>query len=433
MIDYKRKLAILCLITGSSFLALDSYAAEKPRWGKAKHKCTTGSNGLVWAKLKGVKLGRKKKTCESKKGYSPPPFNARGASGKPDYCKTLPAGVYGYWKVKGDAQCKDGKKVKNNQEPYWDKPKHRCTAPGKGLVTARLLGVDGKWWGKKGRKLELCQSNKAPSINALGATGRPDSCKKKLVHVYGNWENNSDELCMPTWSKVKAVGCMGPDIGSDSNNKRQVLRSKVTKLKNGGKWWQVNKWKWPLTDKKRQWAREQCMNQLHPTRGKPDYCKIKAGVWAYWYQPVEQCDKPLKWAKFRDDGCVKDMETPNLTGGDLDFTGKRSYTARLKKVKGDWYESCRTWPIEGLEANDGRVLTAEGPTGCVIQNGDEVAGIIVGGALSAGAAYFSVGTSAGASGAIAVAGASATTLALKSMDTATSVDGVLWVEDNSCR
>lgn len=424
--------AIYCVLAVVGCFTFASIGAEKPRWGKAKHKCTTGTEGLVSAKLKGVKLGRKKKTCESKKGYSPPAFNARGASGKPSYCKTLPAGVYGYWKIDNDKQCKDGKKVKDQQDPYWDKPKHRCTAPGKGVVTARLLGVDGKWWGKKGKKLDLCEGNDAPSINALGVSGRPDSCKKKLVHVYGSWKNNNDELCTPTWKEPKAVGCMGPDIDSGSDKLRQVTRSKVTKLKNGGKWWQINKWKWPLTEKKRKWAREQCMDQAHPVKGKPDYCKVKAGIWAYWYEPVEQCDSPLKWAKFKDDGCVKDMEHPNLSGGDLDFTGKRSFTARLKKVKGDWYESCRTWPIDSEKASNDDILNAIQPTGCVLKDGDAVTGVVVGGALSAGAAYFSAGASAAASGGISVVGSVATAYVLSSMDTTTSVDGVLWVDDNSC-
>ena len=433
MIKQQSKLQILCILIITSGLSFGVMAAEKPRWGKAKHKCTTGSNSLVWAKLKGVKIGRKKKTCESKKGYKAPAFNARGAKGKPSYCKTKPTGVFGYWKIKNDKQCKGGKKIKNKQEPFWDKPKHRCTGPGKGEVTARLLGVDGKWFGKKGRKLELCKGNKAPSIDALGVKGQPSSCKKKLVHVYGSWTNNNDQLCMPKWKDLKEIGCMGPDIDNGGTKDRQVVRAKITKLKNGGKWWQINKWKWPLTDKKREWAREACMDLAHPTKGKPDYCKVRAGVWAYWYKPVAQCNKPLEWTKFKDNGCVKDMDVPNLSGGDLDSTGKRSYTARLKKVKGDWWESCRTWPIHSQEANDDRILNASKPTGCILKEADEVAGIVVGGALSAGAAYFSAGASAGASGAISVAGATATSQLLKSMDTTTSVDGVLWVDDNSCQ
>jgi len=429
----KSYLSIFCMFAAISCFTFSTLAAEKPRWGKAKHKCTSGTKGLVWAKLKGVKLGKKKKTCESKKGYTPPAFNARGASGKPDYCKTLPAGVYGYWKVKKDKQCKDGKKIKDKQEPYWDKPKHRCTAPGKGVVTARLFGVDGKLWGKKGKKLDLCEGSDAPIINALGVTGQPNSCQKKLVHVYGSWKNNNDELCEPTWGKTEKKGCMGPDVENGISQFRQVNRAKLSKLKNGGRWWQIKQWKWPLTDKKRQWAREQCMNQVHGEKGKPDYCKVKAGVWAYWYEPVEQCDTPLEWTKFKDNGCVKDMEYPDLSGGELDSIGKRSYSARLKKVKGDWYESCRTWPIDAQQARDGTTLNAVKPTGCILQDGDEVAGIVVGGALSASAAYYSLGASAQASGAISVAGASATTLVLKTMDTTTSVDGVLWVNDNSCR
>jgi hypothetical protein len=421
-----------CLIIAMSLTSNTLLAADKAHWGKAKHKCTTGTNGLVSAQLKGVKLGKKMKTCEGKDGNTPPPFNARGASGKPNYCKTWPAGVYGYWEIKNDEQCVDGKKQKGNQDPYWDKPKHRCTAPGKGRVEARLLGVDGKWWGKKGRKYDLCNGDNAPSINAFGVSGRPSSCKKRAVHVYGIWENSNDEICTPSWGEVKNKGCMGPrDEGS--TRYRQVSRSKITKLKNGGRWWQVNKWKWPLTDNKRKWAREACMGLEHPTKGKPDYCKIKAGVWAYWYKDVQSCDTPLEWAKFKDDGCVKDMANPNLPGSNLDITGKRSYSARLKKVAGDWYESCRTWPIKDEKAWNGTVLNATRPSGCVIQKGDEVAGIVAGGALSAGAAYFSFGTTTGASGAIAVTGSAATTAALKSMDTATSVDGVLWVDDASCR
>ncbi len=408
------------------------YAKEKPRWGKIKHKCTDGQSGLVWAKLKRVKFGQVKKTCEGKKGKRPPHFNALGASGKPDYCKTLPTGVYGYWKLKKDDQCKNGKKVKGKQQAYWDRPKHRCTAPGKGVVEAKLLGVDGSWWGKKGRKMDLCKSNKAPTIDALGVSGRPDSCKKKLVHVYGIWKNNSDGLCEPVWGDIKNKGCMGPDIDKGGHKDRQVTRAKLSQLKNGGRWWQINKWKWPLTPAKRKWAREQCLNTEHPKKGKPDYCKVKGGVWAYWYKEVEHCETPLEWTRFKDKGCVSDMQFPDLPTTEISPEGKRSYHARLKKVAGDWYESCRTWSIENAEANNGEKLTASKPSGCILQDGDEVLGYAAGGALSTGAALFSAGASAAASGAISVAGAAATTQMLKAMDTATSVDGVLWVADSSC-
>ncbi len=423
---------IILLIMMSIFIGSVS-AKEKPRWGKIKHKCTSGQSGLVWAKLKGVKFGQVKKTCEGKKGKTPPPFNALGASGKPDYCKTRPTGVYGYWKLDNDQQCKQGKKIKGKQQAYWDRPKHRCTGPGKGVVEAKLLGVDGSWWGKKGRKMDLCKSDNAPSINALGVSGRPNSCKKKLVHIYGVWKNNQDSLCEPVWKAVKNKGCMGPDIDNGGQKDRQVSRAKLTKLKNGGRWWQISKWKWPLTAAKRKWAREQCLNIVHPTKGKPDYCKVKSGVWAYWYKEVDQCDKPLEWAKFKDNGCVSDMQYPDLPGANLETAGKRSYSARLKKVAGDWYESCRTWPIENKKANNGMNLTASKPTGCILQDGDEAIGYVAGGGLSAGAAVFSLGGTAAASGAISVVGAAATTQALKAMDTTTSVDGVLWVDDASCQ
>lgn len=423
------KVIVLIMV---SMICSNVQAKEKPRWGKIKHKCTDGKSGLVWAKLIGVKFGQVKKTCEGKKGKQPPAFNALGVSGNPDYCKTLPIGVYGYWKLVNDQQCKNGKKIKGKQQAYWDRPKHRCTAPGKGVVEAKLLGVDGDWWGKKGRKMDLCKSNNAPSLNALGINGRPSSCQKKLVHVYGIWNNNHDVLCEPVWGSIKTKGCMGPDIYNGGRKDRQVIRAKLSKLKNGGKWWQVNKWKWPLTANKRKWAREQCLNTVHPKKGKPDFCKVKNGIWAYWYKEVEKCDKPLEWTKFKDQGCVSDMQNPDLPSMDISKVGKRSYHARLKHVAGDWYESCRTWPIDKEKANNGVILDNSKPTGCILQNGDEVIGYAAGGALAAGAAAFSSGASAGASAAISVAGSAATTHVLKAMDTTTSVDGVLWVTDSKC-
>ncbi len=408
------------------------YAAEKPHWGKAKHKCTSDDNGLVWAKLKGVKLGKKKKTCEGKGGKTPPPFKARGASGAPDYCKGKVTGVYGYWEIENDKQCSGGKKQKGSQEAYWDRAKHRCTAPGVGLVEARLKGVGGKNLGKKKDRMALCEGGNAPDLEAFGVSGQPNSCDKRLVHVYGQWENEDDPLCTPVWGEVKNKGCMGPDLDSGSGKDRQVSRAKLKKLKNGGRWWQITKWKWPLTDKKRKWSREQCLKIEHPTKGKPDYCKVKSGVWAYWYDEVQSCDKPLEWTKFKDDGCVKDMEFPNLPSTDLDPSGQRSYSARLKHVAGDWYESCRTWRVENETAKDGAVLNQSQPTGCLIQEADEVVGLIAGGALSAGTAYFVPGLGVAAAGEAAVIGAAATSAALKAMDTATSVDGVVWVNDQSC-
>lgn len=446
MSRYMNSWSKTCLVVALSLVSTAGLSADKAHWGKAKHKCTSGTNGLVSAKLKGVKLGKKMKTCEGKDGNTPPPFNARGASGAPDYCKKWPAGVYGYWNIENDKQCKDGKKEKGNQDPYWDKPKHRCTAPGKGRVEARLLGVDGAWWGKKGRKFDLCNSEDAPAIDAFGMTGKPTSCKKRAVHVYGIWDNNDDAICAPVWGEVEKKGCMGPIDSASSNPAesmyRQVSRAKISKLKNGGKWWQINKWKWPLTNKKRQWAREQCLNMEHPTKGKPDYCKVKSGVWAYWYQTVQQCETPLEWAKFKDNGCVKDMQQPDLPGSDIDITGMRSYSARLKKVAGNWLESCITWPIENQEARNGTVLNAPKPSGCLIQNGNKAVGVVVGTTLAVGAVAASGGTSTGASGVFYTAGATvgqslaeavATEGVLLAMDTTTSIDGVVWVEDASCR
>lgn len=197
MINHYKTFNLFIFIFVTSFLSLNLQAAKKvPHWGKAKHKCVSASQGLVFAKLKGVKIGKKKKTCESKKGYEAPHFSRYGATGKPNYCKTKPTGVYGYWKIKNDKNCEKTKKVR---EPYWGKVKHRCKGLGKGLITARLLGAKDS----KKATFGLCNSAKAPSMRVGGKLRRPDSCKKNLIHVYGQWNTIDDKKCKPKIKKLR--------------------------------------------------------------------------------------------------------------------------------------------------------------------------------------------------------------------------------------
>jgi hypothetical protein len=422
----------LAIVLG--MFATNASAAEKPRWGKIRHKCTTESNGLVWAKLKGVKLGKKMKTCKGTNGRTPPTFNAKGASGEPDKCKRKPTGIYGYWDIPNDPLCKDGKKNREAADaPYWDKPKHWCASPGVGKVEARLLGVKGKLTGRKQRKFDLCNSDGAPTLNVLGASGRATWCQKRVVHVYGRWTIKNDELCEPVWGEVKKKGCLGPDADNGGTKDRQARRAKLKKLKNGAKWWQITKWKWPLTKNKRAWARSECLKQEHPTKGKPDYCKVQNGIWAYWYDEVQQCKKPLEWTRFKDDGCVADMETPNLSGNDLVSTGMRSYSARLKHAKGDLLTACKTWSVNNQKANNDTVLDVARPTGCLLNNADGVIAHAVGIGAAGATLYLSSGTSAAATAEIYVGTAAGTAVLLNTLDLTTSVDGVVWVEDSSCR
>jgi hypothetical protein len=188
-----------------------------------------------------------------------------------------------------------------------------------------------------------------------------------------------------------------------------------------------------LTDKKRAWARSACLEVEHPTKGKPDYCKVQSGVWAYWYEEVNECEKPLEWAKFKDDGCVADMESPNLSGGDLDPSGKRSYSARLKHAKGNLLEACETWSVDGVTAKDGTEFDVAHPTGCLLNNADGVIAHAVGIGSAAMALYLSSGSTATSTAEIYVGTAATTAVLLNTLDLTTSVDGVVWVEDSSCR
>jgi hypothetical protein len=298
---------------------------------------------------------------------------------------------------------------------YWGKAKHKCISYARGRVRAKLKGVP-----KGADKLQQCRNN-PPAFSEHGAAGKP-SCDKKLLGTYGEWIVENDSKCLPEWGKVRKKGCMSPN--------KQVYRSYLKDLKKG---------KAGEDSKGKAYRKAVCEETVgpRPLDRVPDRCVPKAFgvIWAEWYVEGEACEEPLDWGKFKDNGCVKDMKNANADLGGIDIGPKRSYTAKLKNVGGDWLDACRFAAAGNEATKDGRRLNFAHPTACYIADADKPLsygiGAVFGGAaglatMPAGGAGFAVGA------VVSVASQAATEGLLAGVDTKTSVRGVFWVDDERC-
>lgn len=387
-------------------------AGNRVFWDNAKLKCKNNGDGVVKAKLKGVKLGKKRKVCED----SPPEFNALGASGEPARCKgKVDTSMWGEWDVEDHPGCE----AKAADGAYWDKAVHSCRGPNTGRVKARLRGVA---WGQKKSTCE--QTDISVLGDTLGASGTPDKCKSYVNgSVYGFWEIENDQRCAPAWGKVRKKGCMSPDPNNPGGGNRQVYKAAFKKLKNTrGE---------NDTEASRRAVCMDTQGPYHPDGSgplsKPDWCKIKGlEKTAYWYVEGESCEKDLEWKKWKDDGCVKNLAPRKRAQLSVDFESKRQIRATLKNKGGPLNAACLGMPVKGKEFA-GLELNFEHPTVCFSKDGDKV----VAGTATVGLAGVAFMLNPVAGAAVGVVGGLGS-LFLDSWDPLTSSKAIFWVDDASC-
>jgi hypothetical protein len=287
-----------------------------------------------------------------------------------------------------------------------------------GEVTARLDGIP---WGQSWE--DTCNGNiagqKPPNLNQFGATGQPDRCEKDALStgIWGKWTVNNDVACAPDlrWEGWKKAGCFGPN--------RQVYSARLMNSKD----WEADCKKTDTSDVtgKSGW-------------GTPDRCvkdALPTGIWGEWYTH-EQCQVPLTWGTFGNNGCVKDMDHPDVSAGGVLFEGKRSYSSVLWNAGGEWTEACKFAPATVLDADGKPIAEFEHPTGCVVADADRVISYVVGAILGGAGGLLASPASPKAAVAVGalvgVAGTAATELLLAGVNTNLNVWGIFWVDDASC-
>jgi hypothetical protein len=301
---------------------------------------------------------------------------------------------------------------------WWKDVSHSCLRPGVGQVSAKLEGIP---WGQSWEN--ACNGSAAPALNRFGASGRPDRCEKDApwnTGIWGKWTVRDDPRCPDPnrlrWTDWKRAGCFGPN--------RQVYSARLM----GSRDWEGD---CAVTDTSEVSGREGW--------GTPDRCvkdAIPTGIWGEWYREGEACRVPLTWGTFRDNGCVKDMGTPDGNAGGVSLQGKRSYSAVLYNVGGDWTEACRFAPAVVAGPGVRGRAEFEHPTACVVADADRavgyVAGAVFGAATSLITSPASPTAAAAAGAAVGVATTAATEGLLAAVNTDLNVWGVFWVDDATC-
>lgn len=301
----------------------------------------------------------------------------------------------------------------------WTDVRHACTALNVGEVTAKLDGIP---WGQSWE--DTCAGKIAgqrpPNLDKFGATGQPHRCEKDALStgIWGKWTVNDDAACAPDlrWEGWKKAGCFGPN--------KQVYSARL-----------VNSSDWEADCKKTDTSGVAGKTDW----GTPDRCvkdALATGIWGEWYTD-EQCQVPLAWGNFTDNGCVKDMDHPDVNAGGVLFEGKRSYSSVLWNVGGEWTEACKFASASVVLGEDKTPIAEfEHPTGCVVADADRAMGYVVGailgaaGGLAASPASPKVAVAVGA--VVAIASTAATEALLAGVNTNLNVWGIFWVDDTSC-
>jgi hypothetical protein len=289
----------------------------------------------------------------------------------------------------------------------WDNKGTRCAGTQR-VDFARLWGlIPGTDW------VGICKRTRAAGLYPRTDGKVPSTCVQKLDgSVWAEWKYSNHPTCGARFEPVKKAGCFGPN--------RQVYSARLTGDLAGRSW------------------EEACESAVGPNSlGKPDRCvkdALPTGIWGEWYSQ-EPCDIPLRWGSLKDDGCIKEMKTPDADRGGISLKGYRSYSSVLWNAGGDWREACRFAPIR-QKTEKGQLVAMPFPTACVVADADDGLSWATTAIIGAGTAFIASPTGpyaiAASGAAIAVASKAAEAGLFEVWDTSLNVWGVFWVRDPAC-
>jgi hypothetical protein len=378
-----------------------SAAGAAPYWGDKGTRCE-GTRRVDYARLWGLTAGTDwvgicKRTPAS--GLYP-----RTNGKRPSTCvQKADSSVWAEWRYSNHPSCREDAP----RDLRWGDVGHRCDGPHR-IEYARLWGLrPGTDW--KG----ICERTKAAGVSPLSNGKVPSTCvDKPALGTWGEWKYSNHATCGARFEPVKKAGCFGPN--------RQVYSARLAGDLGGRSW------------------EEACPSTTGPDNlGKPDRCvkdALNTGMWGEWYSQ-KPCDVPLEWGALKDNGCIKDMKTPDADAGGISLKGYRSYSGVLWNAGGDWLEACRFTPIRKRTAA-GRLVAMPFPTACVVADADDGLGWATTAIIGAGTAFIASPTGpyaiAASGAAIALASKAAETGLFEAWDTSLNVWGVFWVRDATC-
>jgi hypothetical protein len=402
-----KRLATYCrrTVAGAALTLLGIVSAAPAdaalRWGNQGTKCE-GAQRVDYARLWGLAWGTDwVGICKRTRGTG---LDPRSNGKVPSSCvQKADSSVWAEWKYSNHPSCKGGAV----ERPRWNEVGHKCEG-GHRVEYARLWGLrPGTDW--KG----ICGRTRADGVSDLSNGKVPSRCVDKgALGTWGEWKYSNHLTCGAKFEPAKKAVCFGPD--------RQVYSARLTGDLAGRTW------------------EKGCESTPGPDRlGKPNRCvkdALSTGIWGEWYSQ-ERCAVPLEWGSLKDNGCVKDLKTPDANAGGISLVGYRSYSAVLWKAGGDWLEACRFTPIR-KKARGGTLVSMPFPTACVVADADDGLGWATTAIIGAGTAFIASPTGpyaiAASGAAMAVTSKAVETGLFEVWDTSLNVWGVFWVADATC-
>jgi len=392
-------LAIALTILG--LLPAAPAAGAGPYWGNKGTRCE-GTLRVDYARLWGLIggtdwVGICKRTPAA--GLYP-----RSDGKVPSACvQKADSSVWAEWRYSNHPSCRDDAA----EGLHWGDVGHKCEGADR-TEYARLWGLrPGTDW--KG----ICERTRADGVSGLSDGRVPSGCvDRRPLGTWGEWKYSNHPTLRGEVRAAEESWLLGPD--------RQVYSARLSGDLGGRSW------------------EEACETTVGPKNfGKPDRCvkdALKTGIWGEWYSR-ERCDVPLKWGSLKNNGCVKDMKTPDANAGGISLEGYRSYSGVLWNAGGDWLEACRYAPIH-KQTEDGHLVAMPFPTACVVADADDGLSWVTTAIIGAGAAFIASPSGpyaiAASGAAIAVTSKAVETGLFEVWDTSLNVWGVFWVRDATC-
>jgi hypothetical protein len=394
-----RHVALLLAVIAAAFAAPATHA--QTRWANQGTKCA-GTQRVDFARLWGLRpltdwVGICKRT------------RASGISGRsdgklPSTCvQKVDGSVWAEWKYSNHASCKSAAAAPLR----WGDVGHKCDGNQR-VEYSRLWGLQpGTDW------VGICRNTPAAGVSALSNGKLPSTCVQKVdSSVWAEWKYSNHASCGAHFEQPREAGCFGPN--------RQVYSARLSGDL-GGQGWE-----------------SACAATHGPAQlGRPDRCvkdALNTGIWGEWYSQ-RACTKPLQWGQFKDNGCVRDMRTPDANAGGISGAGMRSYSAVLWNAGGNWLEACRMASAR-VPTHAGHSVSFPYPTACAIADAQDALSWVTAAVIGAGTAFITSPTGpyaiAASGAAIGLASKAAEAGLFELMDTSLNVWGIFWVRDESC-